>query len=140
MLSDDPASLEKVTLWMALCMALYVLSLVVCRISGLLFYARLNTMPRFVFYLRLTFIYVVAAFIIQVVVTIARCFPVSPALWEDAERGEKCFGVVTVSFNTVLTLTADLLILFLPTNIILSMKATWERKTVLTIILSFGVL
>ncbi|PLB48623.1 hypothetical protein P170DRAFT_356798 [Aspergillus steynii IBT 23096] len=137
-LSDDPAGLDKMTLWVILSTSIYVVNIVVCRISGILFYARLNSMPRFVLYLRFTFIFVIAAFVVQVVVTTIRCVPLS-AMWQE-EHGKRCYGVVTMTYNTVLTVTADILILLLPTNVIFSMKATLERKVVLGIILSFGLL
>ncbi|KAI9041850.1 uncharacterized protein KD926_006395 [Aspergillus affinis] len=137
--NDDPAALDKLTLWMGISSTIYIINLVVCRISGILFYARLNSMPRFVLYLRLTCLFVVAAFLVQVVVTIIRCLPIAD-IWKKKENSERCFGAATISYNSALTLSADLLVLILPTNIILSLKATLSRKILLGIILSFGML
>ncbi|KAH8434392.1 uncharacterized protein LDX57_012040 [Aspergillus melleus] len=138
-LKDDPAALDKLTLWMGIISTVYIITLVMCRISGILFYARLNSMPRFALYLRLTFLFVVVAFLVQVVVTIIRCVPIAD-IWKKKANGERCFGVATISYNSALTLCADLLILILPTNIILTVKATLSRKIVLGIILCFGIL
>lgn len=125
--------------WLVAAQFIYFLTLWLCRVSGLAFYARVNPMPRFKLYLRISFAFVTAVYIAQTLIIALQCIPIQ-ALWDPTVKG-KCMGSTAVFISTsVLTIVCDTLILFLPINIVLSLQASLSRKLVLLFVFCFGIL
>lgn len=134
----EPAGMVKLFKWLVAAQLVYMLCLWLCRLSGLAFYARLNQMPRFKLYLRISFAFVTAVFIAQVLIIALQCIPLA-ALWGEAKG--KCLGSKAVFISTAtMTIICDSLILLLPCNIIYTLKASLSRKIALAVVLCFGVL
>ncbi|KAL1954750.1 hypothetical protein VTO42DRAFT_750 [Malbranchea cinnamomea] len=136
-LMQTPETLVSMYKWLVAAQLVYMLCLWLCRASGLAFYARLNQMPRYKLYLRISFGFITAVLIAQMLLIALQCIPLA-ALWGEVDG--KCMGSTVVFIATsVLTITCDSLILFLPLNIILTIKAGLARKISLGIVLCFGV-
>ncbi|RDW64420.1 uncharacterized protein DSM5745_09831 [Aspergillus mulundensis] len=107
---ESPESLVKMYKWLVTTQMVYMFNLYLCRVSGLTFYARLNPMPRFIFYLRLSFAF------------------------------GRCIGSgVTFISTGALTIACDSLILLLPIRIVMGLQAKTARKVALLGILCFGI-
>ncbi|KAJ5654420.1 hypothetical protein N7490_001423 [Penicillium lividum] len=137
-LVSHPEELVLMYKWLITTQMVYMFNLWLCRVSGLAFYARLNPMPRFILYLRLSFGFVTAVFVAQTLIIALQCVPLA-ALWGAVEG--KCMGSkVTFVSTGALTIACDSLILLLPINIVLSLQASMTRKLALLGILCFGIL
>jgi hypothetical protein len=125
--------------WLVSAQLVYMLALWLCRLSGIAFYKRLN--PRIGPYsliLKLSFAFVTAVFIAQILIIALQCIPLS-ALW-GATKG-KCLGSKAVFYSTAsMTIVCDSLILFLPIYIILTIQANLTRKVALACVMCFGIL
>lgn len=138
-LMSDPEKLVLMYKWLVAAQFIYFLTLWLCRVSGLAFYARVNPMPRFKLYLRISFAFVTAVHITQTLIIGLQCIPIQ-ALWDPSVKGQ-CMGSTAVFISTsVLTIVCDSLILFLPLNIVLSIQASLSRKLVLLFVFCFGIL
>lgn len=136
---DRPDMLVRMYKWLVTTQMVYMFNLWLCRVSGLAFYARLNPMPRFMTYLRLSFAFVTLVWVVQTLICALQCVPLA-ALWDKNVKGW-CMGSGTVFVSTgVLTIACDSLILLLPVKIVLSLQTTIARKIALLGILCFGVL
>ncbi|KAJ5929144.1 hypothetical protein N7454_006992 [Penicillium verhagenii] len=89
-LIDHPEELVKMYKWLVATQMVYMFNLWLCRVSGLAFYARLNPMPRFILYLRLSFGFVTAVYIAQTLIIALQCIPLA-ALW--GSRGGQMHGL-----------------------------------------------
>lgn len=137
-LMSNPETLVYMYKWLVAAQIVYVFNLWLCRISGLAFFARLNPMPRFILYLRISFAFVTAVYVAQTLIIALQCIPLA-ALWGGAEG--KCLGSETVFISTsVLTIICDSLVLLLPVNIVFTLQANLPRKIALLLVLCFGVL
>jgi hypothetical protein len=124
--------------WLVTTQMVYMFNLWLCRVSGLAFYARLNPMPQFILYLRLSFAFITAVYIAQTLIIALQCIPLA-ALWGAAEG--KCMGSKIVFISTgALTIACDSLILLLPLKIVMSLQAKLARKLALLGVLCFGIL
>ncbi|KAJ5178257.1 uncharacterized protein N7500_000956 [Penicillium coprophilum] len=120
-LMNDPETLVHMYKWLVGAQLVYMFNLWLCRVSGIAFYARLNQMPRFILYLRISFAFVTFVYVAQTLIVALQCIPLA-ALWGGAEG--KCMGSVTVFISTSgLTIACDLLVLLLPINIIFSLTS-----------------
>ncbi|KAJ5636606.1 uncharacterized protein N7484_009919 [Penicillium longicatenatum] len=136
-LVSHPEELVKMYKWLVATQMVYMFNLWLCRVSGLAFYARLNPMPRFILYLRLSFAFVTAVYVAQTLIIALQCVPLA-ALWGAAEG--KCMGSAITFISTgALTIACDSLILLLPIKIVLSLQAKLARKLALLGILCFGI-
>ncbi|KAI2732133.1 hypothetical protein CBS147332_1272 [Penicillium roqueforti] len=136
-LINDPEALVHMYKWLVGAQLVYMFNMWLCRISGIAFYARLNQMPRFTLYLRISFAFVTAVYVAQTLIITLQCVPLA-VLWGGAE-GE-CMGSEIVFISTsVLTIVCDSLVLLLPMNIVFSLKAKLARKLVLALVLCVGV-
>ncbi|KAF9893434.1 hypothetical protein FE257_010746 [Aspergillus nanangensis] len=136
-LVSNPDTLVHMYKWLVATQIVYMFNLWLCRVSGLAFYARLNPMPQFILYLRLSFAFVTAVYIAQTLIIALQCVPLA-ALWGAVEG--KCMGSEIVFVSTgALTIACDTLILFLPVKIVLSIQAKLARKLALLGILCFGI-
>ncbi|KAL4944307.1 hypothetical protein BDV06DRAFT_233621 [Aspergillus oleicola] len=133
-----PDSLVRMYKWLVTTQMVYMFNLWLCRVSGLAFYARLNPMPRFILYLRLSFAFVTLVWVIQALIIGLQCVPLA-ALWGEVEGWCMGSGIVFVSTGA-LTIVCDSLVLLLPVKIVLSLQATVARKVALLGVLCFGVL
>lgn len=137
-LVSHPEELVKMYKWLVATQMVYMFNLWLCRVSGLAFYARLNPMPRFILYLRLSFGFVTAVYVAQTLIIALQCVPLA-ALWGAVEG--KCMGSgITFISTGALTIVCDSLILLLPVKIVLSLQAKLARKLALLGILCFGIL
>ncbi|KAL5343251.1 hypothetical protein BJX70DRAFT_394251 [Aspergillus crustosus] len=133
----DPINAPPLYKWLVAGQLIYMLNLYVCRLSGLAFYARLNNMPRYVFYLRLSFGFITAVYVAQTLIIALQCIPLA-TLWGAADG--KCISIMVVNIVTAtMTIICDSIILLLPVNIIFHLKAKIARKVALGIVLCFGV-
>ncbi|KAL2807761.1 hypothetical protein BJX63DRAFT_436752 [Aspergillus granulosus] len=133
----DPANAPSLYRWLVAGQLIYMFNLYICRLSGLAFYARLNSMPRYVLYLRLSFAFITAVYIAQTLIIALQCIPLS-ALWNAAEG--RCISTMVVNIVTAtMTIVCDSIVLLLPVNIIWTLKAKLARKIALAIVLCFGV-
>ncbi|OJI85973.1 hypothetical protein ABZX51_002172 [Aspergillus tubingensis] len=133
----DTAETPLLYKWLVSAQLVYMIALWVCRLSGLAFYRRLNPMPQFQLYLRISFAFVTAVMLAQVLIIALQCIPLA-ALWGGATG--KCLGSKTVFISTAaMTIICDSLILLLPVKIVLSIKANATRKVALSVVLCFGV-
>lgn len=138
LLMKTPETLVLLYKWLVAAQLVYMVNLWLCRISGLAFYARLNPMPRFQLYLRISFTFVTAVYISQTLIIALQCIPLA-ALWHGAKG--TCMGSNAVFVSTsVLTIMCDSLVLLLPLNIVFSLKVDLARRLVLMLILCMGVL
>ena len=138
-LVSDPEKLVLLYKYLVAAQLVYMVALWVCRVSGLAFYQRLNSAPRFVLYLRLAFAFVTAVFIAQLLLITLQCIPLS-GLWDTTVKA-KCLTSKVVFITTAsMTIVCDALILLLPMNIVFKLKANMKRKVALTFVLCFGVL
>ncbi|KAL4884313.1 hypothetical protein BJY04DRAFT_215287 [Aspergillus karnatakaensis] len=140
-LLQTPSTLVHMYKWLFTTQMVYMFNLWLCRVSGLAFYARLNPMPQFLLYLRLSFAFVTAVYVAQTLIIALQCIPLR-ALWspETAEGGGKCMGSEVVFVSTgALTIACDSLILLLPVKIVMGLQARWARKIALLGVLCFGV-
>jgi hypothetical protein len=136
--SINPVNAPPLYKWLVAGQLIYMFNLYICRLSGLAFYARLNNMPRYVFYLRLSFGFITAVFVAQTLIIALQCIPLE-TLWGAAEG--KCISTMVVNIVTAtMTIICDSIILLLPVNIIFHLKAKIVRKAALGIVLCFGVL
>ncbi|KAL1980217.1 hypothetical protein VTN96DRAFT_4451 [Rasamsonia emersonii] len=92
----EPAEMVKLYKWLVAAQLVYMFCLWLCRLSGLAFYARLNQMPRFKLYLRISYAFVTAVFIAQVLIIALQCIPLA-ALWGEAKG--RCLGSKAVCVN-----------------------------------------
>lgn len=137
-LVSTPETLVRMYKYLVTTQIVYMFNLWLCRISGLAFYARLNPMPQFILYLRLSFAFITAVYIAQTLIIALQCIPL-PALWGEGEG--KCMGSKIVFVSTgALTIVCDSLILLLPVKIVMSLQAKLARKLALLGILCFGIL
>ncbi|KAL4887260.1 hypothetical protein BJY04DRAFT_212304 [Aspergillus karnatakaensis] len=133
----DPLSAPPLYKWLVAGQLIYMLNLYICRLSGLAFYARLNNMPRYVFYLRLSLGFITAVYIAQTLIIALQCIPLA-TLWGGATG--KCISTMVVNIVTAtMTIVCDSIVLLLPVNIIWSLKAKVARKVALGVVLCFGV-
>ncbi|KAL2821327.1 hypothetical protein BDW59DRAFT_164210 [Aspergillus cavernicola] len=136
-LVTNPETLVNMYKWLVTTQLVYMFNLWLCRISGLAFYARLNPMPQFILYLRLSFAFVTAVFVAQMLIIGLQCIPLS-ALWGAVEG--RCMGSRIVFVSTgALTIACDSLILLLPVKIVLNLQVKLARKLALLAILCFGI-
>ncbi|KAL2846405.1 hypothetical protein BJY01DRAFT_247311 [Aspergillus pseudoustus] len=134
----NPANAPLLYKWLVAGQLIYMFNLYICRLSGLAFYARLNSMPRYVFYLRLSFAFITAVYVAQTLIIALQCIPLS-TLWTRDPRG-KCISTMVVNIVTAtMTIICDSIILLLPINIIWTVRAKLARKIALAIVLCFGV-
>ncbi|KAL2817511.1 hypothetical protein BDW59DRAFT_165919 [Aspergillus cavernicola] len=132
----DPLNAPPLYKWLVAGQLIYMFNLYICRMSGLAFYARLNNMPKYVFYLRLSFGFITAVYIAQTLIIALQCIPLA-TLWGGAKG--KCVSTMVVNIVTAtLTIICDSIVLLLPMNIIFHLKAKVARKVALAIILCFG--
>ncbi|KAL2801848.1 hypothetical protein BJX63DRAFT_416435 [Aspergillus granulosus] len=132
-----PEALVHMYKWLVSTQMVYMFNLWLCRVSGLAFYARLNPMPPFTLYLRLSFGFVTSVWVAQTLIIALQCIPLA-ALWGEVEG--KCMGSRAVFVSTgALTIVCDSLILLLPIQIVLGLQAKLARKLALLAILCFGV-
>ncbi|KAL3481253.1 hypothetical protein BJX99DRAFT_243869 [Aspergillus californicus] len=137
-LVSTPETLVNMYKWLVTTQAVYMFNLWLCRVSGLAFYARLNPMPQFMLYLRLSFAFVSAVLVAQELIIGLQCIPLS-ALWDGGEG--RCMGSKTVFVSTgALTIACDSLILLLPVQIVMSLQVKMARKVALLGVLCFGIL
>lgn len=137
-LMSNPETLVSMYKWLVAAQLVYTFNLWLCRVSGLAFYARLNPMPRFVLYLRVSFAFVKPVYVAQTLIIALQCVPLA-ALWGGAKG--KCMGSEGVFISTsVLTIFCDSLVLLLPINIVFSLKANLAWKIALLIVLCVGIL
>lgn len=135
---QTPEKLVLLLKWLVAAQLVYMANLFLCRISGLAFYARLNSMPPFVYYLRISFAFVTAVYLAQTLIIALQCIPLA-TLWNGAPG--KCMGSKTVFIATsVLTILCDSLVLLLPLNIVFSIQADLKRRIMLILIMCMGVL
>jgi hypothetical protein len=135
----DPTAAPPLYKWLVAGQLIYMLNLYICRLSGLAFYARLNSMPQYVFYLRLSFGFITAVYICQTLIIALQCIPLA-ALWNPALEG-RCISTMVVNYVTAtMTIVCDSIVLLLPMNIIWTLKAKLARKVALGVVLCFGVL
>ncbi|KAL2794546.1 hypothetical protein BJX66DRAFT_337697 [Aspergillus keveii] len=133
-----PETLVHMYKWLVTTQMVYMFNLWLCRVSGLAFYARLNPMPPFILYLRLSFAFVTAVWVAQTLIIALQCIPLA-ALWDQTIEG-RCMGSRIVFVSTgALTIVCDSLILLLPVKIVLGLQAKMARKLALLAILCFGV-
>jgi hypothetical protein len=138
-LMNEPEKLVLLYKWLVAAQIVYFLTLWLCRVSGLAFYARINPMPRFKLYLRISFAFVTLVYVAQTLIIALQCIPLS-ALWDTTVQGQ-CMGSTAVFISTsVLTILCDSLILVLPIKIVLSLQARIARKLVLLVVFCFGIL
>ncbi|KAF7715239.1 Uncharacterized protein PECH_008735 [Penicillium ucsense] len=136
-LVSKPEELVKMYKWLVATQVVYMFNLWLCRVSGLAFYARLNPMPQFILYLRLSFAFITAVYIAQTMIIALQCIPLS-ALW--GEGTGKCMGSKVVFISTgALTIACDSLILLLPVKIVMGLQAKMARKLALLLVLCFGI-
>ncbi|KAL3460107.1 hypothetical protein BJX64DRAFT_290592 [Aspergillus heterothallicus] len=136
-LLSTPETLVHMYKWLVTTQIVYMFNLWLCRVSGLAFYARLNPMPPFILYLRLSFAFVTAVWVAQTLIIALQCVPLA-ALWGEVEG--KCMGSRIVFVSTgALTIACDSLILLLPIKMVLGLQAKIARKLALLAILCFGV-
>ncbi|KAL4986733.1 hypothetical protein BDW68DRAFT_162676 [Aspergillus falconensis] len=139
LLLKSPESLVRMYKWLVTTQMVYMFNLWLCRVSGLTFYARLNPMPRFILYLRLSFAFVTAVWVAQSLIIALQCIPLE-ALWDNSITDKKCMGSAVVFISTgALTIVCDSLILLLPVQIVMGLQAKTARKLALLGILCFGV-
>ena len=137
-LLSQPTELVKMYKWLVTTQVVYMFNLWLCRVSGLAFYARLNPMPQFILYLRLSFAFITAVYIAQTLIIALQCIPLA-ALWNEVDG--KCMGSKAVFISTgALTIACDSLILILPVKIVMGLQAKTARKLALLLVLCFGVL
>ncbi|PYH94299.1 hypothetical protein BO71DRAFT_430136 [Aspergillus ellipticus CBS 707.79] len=133
----DPAQAPMLYKWLVAAQLVYMIALWMCRISGLAFYWRLNPMPQFQVYLRVSFAFVTAVLVAQVLIIALQCIPLA-ALWGGADG--TCMGSKTVFISTAaMTIICDSIILLLPLKIVFSIHANPARKVALSVVLCFGV-
>ncbi len=136
---ESPEDLVHMYKWLFTTQMVYMFNLWLCRVSGLAFYARINPMPQFILYLRLSFAFITAVYIAQTLIIALQCIPLQ-AMWDQTVEG-KCMGSAVVFISTgALTIACDSLILLLPIKIVLTLQASVTRKLALLGILCFGVL
>ncbi|KAL4796253.1 hypothetical protein BDV19DRAFT_361281 [Aspergillus venezuelensis] len=135
--SLSPDSLVRMYKWLVTTQMVYMFNLWLCRVSGLAFYARLNPMPQFILYLRLSLAFVTLVWVIQALIIGLQCVPLA-ALWGEVEGWCMGSGATFVSTGA-LTIVCDSLVLLLPVKIVLSLQATVARKVALLGVLCFGV-
>ncbi|KAL2787918.1 hypothetical protein BJX66DRAFT_340773 [Aspergillus keveii] len=134
----EPTNAPPLYKWLVAGQLIYMFNLYICRLSGLAFYARLNSMPQYVFYLRLSFGFITAVYICQTLIIALQCMPLS-ALWDPAVTG-RCISTMVVNYVTAsMTIVCDSIVLLLPMNIIWTLKAKLARKIALGVVLCFGV-
>lgn len=138
-LVTDPAKMVRMYKWLVAAQLVYFLTLWVCRVSGLAFYARLNPLPRFRFYINCSIAFVTAVWVAQTLVIGLQCIPLQ-ALWDQTVHG-KCLTTTTVFLSTsILTIICDSLMLLLPLSIVHKLQASIARKITLLIVFCFGIL
>ncbi|KAL4813479.1 hypothetical protein BDW67DRAFT_177784 [Aspergillus spinulosporus] len=126
-LLKTPETLVRMYKWLVTTQMVYMFNLWLCRVSGLTFYARLNPMPRFILYLRLSFAFVTAVWVAQSLIIALQCIPLE-ALWDTSITDKKCMGSAVVFISTgALTI------------IVMGLQAKTARKLALLGILCFGV-
>lgn len=124
---------------------LYTSALFICRLSGLTFYYRLCSQhDRLSLVIKLTVVFLVAAYIPQMCLIIFHCHPVTglwPYAWQPESPNYTClsWGIV-YSVNSALSLTCDLLLFGIPAAMIKSLKVSRKRKIQLSFVLFPGVL
>lgn len=136
---ESPEDLVHMYKWLFTTQMVYMFNLWLCRVSGLAFYARINPMPQFILYLRLSFAFITSVYVAQTLIIALQCIPLQ-AMWDQTVKG-KCMGSGIVFISTgALTIACDSLILLLPIKIVMTLQASITRKIALLGILCFGVL
>lgn len=124
--------------WLVSAQLTYCIALWTCRMSGLLFYRRLDQSRTFTIMIWISIAFVSAVGLAQTLILALQCIPLS-ALW-GATTGV-CMGNKTAFISTaVMTVICDAIVLLLPFSIIFKLKANLKRKIALAIVLGFGVL
>ncbi|KAJ5633695.1 hypothetical protein N7528_001537 [Penicillium herquei] len=137
-LISNPAEMVLMYKWLVTAQMIYFTTLWVCRVSGLAFYSRLNPMPQFQLWMRLSFGFVTAVWITQSLIIGLQCIPLQ-ALWDSSIKG-KCMTSTDVFISTsVLTIVCDSLILLLPLNIVNKLQVNTARKISLLFVFCFGI-
>ncbi|KAH0174030.1 hypothetical protein KCU67_g983, partial [Aureobasidium melanogenum] len=124
---------------------IYTATLYFCRLSGLAFFSRLcSTHPTFRIAIWACGIFLTAAFIVQFLLILLHCLPVTglwPYAWQTTERTYKClnWGVVYVT-NSGLSLVNDLFLFSIPIAMISILQLPKGRKIMLAIVMLPGTL
>ncbi|KKK19860.1 hypothetical protein P175DRAFT_0532610 [Aspergillus ochraceoroseus IBT 24754] len=135
-LIENPTIMVNMYKWLVTAQLVYMLNLWICRMSGIAFYVRVNRMPRFKLYLRISYGFVTGAFVTQILIIALQCMPLA-ALWGEAEG--QCMGSdIRYISTSVPTFLCDLLVILLPVNIILKIKDKMTRSIALGFVLYFG--
>ncbi|KAL4862164.1 hypothetical protein BDV12DRAFT_190612 [Aspergillus spectabilis] len=116
-LVQNPAGMVLMYKWLIAAQITYFFVLWICRLSGIAFYSRLNPIPRFALYLRISYGFVTTVY------------------WSNPDHRSAMLFIST----SVMTIICDSLVLFLPINIIITIKAKLVRKLALGFVLCFGV-
>ncbi|KAG9627689.1 hypothetical protein KCU98_g6450, partial [Aureobasidium melanogenum] len=124
---------------------IYTATLYFCRLSGLAFFSRLcSTHPTFRISIWACGIFLTAAFIVQFLLILLHCLPVTglwPYAWQTTERTYKClnWGVVYVT-NSGLSLVNDLVLFSIPIAMISILQLPKGRKIMLAVVMLPGTL
>jgi len=124
---------------------IYTTALVICRLSGLAFYARIaDRQQKLTYAIRAAAVFIIAAYLPQVFLIIFHCLPVT-GLWQYSfQPGVDKYtclqwGTVYVT-NSAISVVCDLILFSLPIAIITSLRVSLERKLKLSAILMPGLL
>lgn len=124
---------------------IYTTALVICRLSGLAFYARItHHHEKLTWAIRAAAVFVIAAYLPQVLLIVFHCLPVTP-FWPYSFQPQvtnyTClrWGTVYVT-NSGISVVCDLILLSLPIVIITSLKMRASQKLKLSLILMPGLL
>ncbi|KAI9730401.1 MAG: hypothetical protein M1834_005911 [Cirrosporium novae-zelandiae] len=124
---------------------LYTTALFVCRLSGLAFYRRLTRRhEKFQLIIKLTFGFLIAAFLPQIFLLIFHCSPVTglwPYSWQSGADNYTClsWGLV-YSVNSALSLICDLVMFIIPAYLITRLRVDQRHKIQLSFVLFPGIL
>lgn len=124
---------------------IYTTALLLCRLSGLAFYARIsNRNEKLIWAIRIAAIFITAAYLPQIFLIIFHCLPVT-GFWPYAFQSEvnnfKClqWGEVYVT-NSVISLICDLILFTIPSAIIAMLQLSLYRKIMLSLVMMPGLL
>lgn len=118
---------------------LYFMTLWICRVSGLAFYARLNPLPQFKRWLVVSFTFLTAIWLAQLLLVVLQCIPLQ-SLWNQNIQG-KCMSTSAFCIATaVLTIVCDSLILLLPIEIVRHLQISLMKKISLLTCFCIGIL
>ncbi|KAJ5721954.1 uncharacterized protein N7483_009888 [Penicillium malachiteum] len=74
-LMENPEKMVSMYKWLVTAQMIYFTTLWICRVSGLAFYSRLNQMPQFQMWMRISFGFVTAVWITQSLIIGLQCIP-----------------------------------------------------------------